>query len=63
MENTGEGKKSFYSWVDYKCSGKSVGIIGMIFNTIGIVFFLAYGVSAISVLFNVIFWMFGKLSY
>ncbi|XP_055309650.1 uncharacterized protein LOC129573288 isoform X2 [Sitodiplosis mosellana] len=55
MENANEREQAADG---YKRYGQLLGAIGVIFNTIGIVFFLAYGANTLSVLFNVIFWMF-----
>lgn len=65
MENSDEHepKHTLSSVAEYKCTGKAVGIISAIFNAIGIVFFIAYGASMLSILFNVIFWMFGEFYF
>lgn len=44
----------------YKLYGKILGALGIIFNTIGIALFIAYGAKTLDILFNIIFWMFGN---
>lgn len=61
MENTEEHdhEATTQPIARYKLYGKILGAIAIIFNTIGIVFFLAYS-KTLDILFNIIFWMFGR---
>lgn len=63
MENADNRYQSTETAKGYKRNGKILGAVGIIFNTIGIVFFLAYGANSLNLLFNIVFWMFGMLQY